>query len=103
MWGSPTASALPASLQGLASLGCKTISWNGHAISIICFHGPGGELVHLAMTDRAGLENPPPGGHPLYGDRDGWHTAAWSQGDMAMMLVTKAPESQLRALLAIVP
>jgi hypothetical protein len=100
--GSPIADVLPASLQRLASLGCKTISWNGHPISIICFHGPGGELVHLAMTGRAGLENPPPEGHPVYGDMDGWRTASWSQGDMAMMLITKAPESQLRALLALV-
>ena len=99
--GSPTVGALPASLLRLASLGCKTISWNGRPISIICFHGPGGELVHLAMTERAGLENPPPNGHPVYGTKDGWQTASWSQGEMAMMLITKAPEDQLRALLAL--
>jgi len=99
--GAPVAGALPASLQRLASLGCKTISWNGHAISIICFHGPGGELVHLAMTERAGLENAPPEDHPVYGTMDGWRTASWTQGDMAMMLITKAPEAQLRALLAV--
>jgi hypothetical protein len=101
--GSPLASALPTGVERLASLGCKTISWNGHPISIICFHGPGGELVHLAMTARSGLENPPPEGQPVYATRDGWRTAAWSQGDMAMMLITKAPESQLRALLALAP
>jgi len=99
--GSPVASALPASLQHLSSLGCKTITWNGHAISIICFHGPGGELVHLAMTQRDGIDNPPPSGPPVYAIRDGWNTAAWTQGDTAMMLITKAPESQLRALLAV--
>jgi anti-sigma factor RsiW len=98
--GWPTVGALPANLQRFASLGCKTVSWNGHPISLICFHGPGGELVHLAMTERAGLENPPPMGHPVFGTRDGWQTAAWSQGEMAMMLVTRAPADQLRALLA---
>jgi hypothetical protein len=97
----PVAGALPSSVQRLASLGCKTITWNGHPISIICFHGPGGEMVHLAMTERSGLLNPPPEGAPLYAERDGWRTAAWSQGNMAMMLITKAPESQLRALLAV--
>lgn len=100
--GSPTIGSLPASLQRLASLGCKTVSWNGHPISIICFHGPGGELVHLAMMERAGMANPPPDGHPVYETRDGWQTAAWSQGEMAMMLITKAPEDRLRALLAVV-
>ena len=101
--GSPSATAaLPARVQGLASLGCKIISWNGHPVSIICFHGPGGDLVHLAMVDRAALESPPPEGHPVYGSKEGWRTASWSQGDTAMMLITKAPESQLRALLSMV-
>jgi hypothetical protein len=99
--GSPTVGALPVSLSRFASLGCKTVSWNGRPISLICFHGPGGEMVHLAMTERAGLENPPPMGHPVYGTRSGWQTAAWSQGEMAMMLITKAPEGRLRALLAL--
>jgi hypothetical protein len=97
--GSPSEAALPPGLQHLASLGCKTLSWNGHPISIICFHGPGGELVHLAMMDRSALLNPPPYGHPVYETRDGWRLASWSQGNTAMMLATRAPESQLRALL----
>ncbi len=99
--GSPVP-ALPAALRRLASAGCKTISWNGHPISIICFHGPGGEMVHLAMVDRAALANPPPEGHPEFATRDGWHMASWSQGDIAMMLVTRAQESQLRSLLGMV-
>jgi len=101
--GSPVAAILPPSLQHLASLGCKTISWEGHPISIICFHGPGGEMVHLAMTDRAALQNPPPEGAPRYAAIHGWRTASWSQGGMAMMLITKAPESQLRSILAFLP
>jgi hypothetical protein len=101
--GSPVTGDLPASLRHLASLGCKTVFWHGHPISIICFHGPGGEMVHLAMTARSSLDNPPPDSHPVYAMLDGWHTASWSQGSMAMMLITKAPESQLRSLLAILP
>jgi hypothetical protein len=99
--GSPSA-ALPAAIQRLASAGCRMVSWHGHPISIICFHGPGGEMVHLAMIDRAVVDSPPPEGQPIYETRDGWRTATWSQGNTAMLLVTRAPLSQLRALLAIV-
>jgi anti-sigma factor RsiW len=100
--GSPVTGDIPGRLQQMASLGCKTIYRDGHPVSIICFHGPGGELVHLAMTSKAALANPPPEGQPVYAERDGWNTASWSQDGMAMMLVTKAPESQLRSLLALV-
>jgi anti-sigma factor RsiW len=98
--GAPSAADLPARVRALASLGCKTLSWNGHPVSIICFHGPGGELVHLAMVQRDALASPPPEGHPVFGERDGWRMASWSQGDMAMMLVTRGPQEQLRQLLA---
>jgi hypothetical protein len=99
--GSPVTGAIPSSLQRLASLGCKVTSWRGHTISIICFHGQDGALVHLAMTDRSALSRPPPEDHPIFKTRDGWNLASWSHGDMAMMLITKAPESQLRTLLAL--
>lgn len=59
-------------------------------------------MVHLAMIDRAVVDSPPPEGQPIYETRDGWRTATWSQGNTAMLLVTRAPLSQLRALLAIV-
>lgn len=98
--GAPVASTIPASLQRLASIGCKTVSWDGRPISIICFHGPGGDLVHLAMMKRSGMPDPP-GTEPVYGSRDGWRTATWSQGDMAMMLATRAPEAMLHSLLAL--
>jgi len=99
--GAPGQPPLPISIQHLASLGCKTITYHGHPISIICFQGQGGELVHLAMTARSSLQHPPPQGPPVYETRDGWNLATWSQGDMAMMLATRAPESQLHDLLGI--
>ncbi len=98
--GAPTMANLPERLKGLASLGCKTISWHGHPISLICFHGTDGEMVHLAMVDKASLSNPPPDGAPRFGAMDGWQVASWSQGDMSMLLATKGPESELRAILA---
>lgn len=100
--GAPYGDGMPTSLRALASLGCKQVSWNGHEISIICFQGPGGELVHLAMMDSAALQHPPPEGHPVYESRDGWQLACWSQGGTAMMLATLAPQGELEQLLGLI-
>jgi hypothetical protein len=99
---SPTTGALPTGLTHFASLGCKTISWQGRPLSIICFHGPAGELIHLAMMERTSMPNPPPE-QPVYASIDGWNVVSWSHGRMAMMLATKAPEDQLRTLLTALP
>ena len=98
--GSPIPVALPAGLQQMAGIGCKMAWWDGHPISILCFHCPAGDSVHLAIMDRSALRNPPPDGQPVYETRGDWNIASWSQGNMAMMLATQAPESQLRILLA---
>ena len=100
--GVPCPDALPTCLCEFTSIGCKMVPWNGHSISIICFHGPNGELVHLAMMDRAALSEPPPEGHPAYDTNQGWQVAQWSQDGMAMMLVTRGTEPQLRTMLGIV-
>ncbi len=101
--GSPSTTGLPPALQRLASIGCKMVSWNGHPMSIICFHLPDGNLVHLAMVDRSALDRPPPDGHPVFETRDGWQMACWSQDGMSMMLATEAPQSQLHEILGLLP
>ena len=79
-----------------SSKGATKVELNGAAVS-----ASGDQTVHLAMVDRSALDRPPPEGHPEFEARDGWQMACWSQGNMAMMLATKAPESQLRAMFAI--
>ena len=50
--------------SALASLGCKTVLMEWPSNLHHLFPWAGGELVHLAMMDRAALQHPPPKGTP---------------------------------------
>jgi hypothetical protein len=94
----PAADVMPAALEALPALGCKTISSNGKLVSITCFRMPGGELVHLIVTDASGLKHPLPQ-QPRFVRQNGWITASWTQNGHALMLATKASDRELRDLL----
>src|SRR5206468_4376963 len=47
----PAAQKLPDNLGKLESVGCKTFSWNGIPVSVICFTRPDGGLVHLVSAN----------------------------------------------------
>jgi len=97
----PQPVALPAALGGKATLGCKTIAWDGHNMSLICFDLGGGVIVHLFTTERAGLVNVPPDGAPRFA-RDGvWTVAMWNEGDKTLMLASDQGEEPLRRVLQI--
>ena len=97
----PQAVALPAPLDGKPTLGCKTIAWDGHKMSLVCFDLGGGVIVHLFTTDRAGLAHVPPDG-PAHFARDGaWTVAMWNEGGKTLMLATDKGEAPLRRVLQI--
>ncbi len=98
--GAPAPGALPAKLQPLASLGCKTVWWNDREISVVCFHLPDGGLVHLVTIDRTGLAGAPPLYKPKFAQRGEWATVSWSEDKIAVMVFTQNSPDTLRALLA---
>ncbi len=95
----PAPPAIPASLQSVPTLGCKTISSGGKPVTIICFRLPTNEMVHFVVTDAADVTRPPPA-RPQFVQQDGWKTASWTANGRACMLATKAPERELREVLA---
>lgn len=94
----PAPEALPAALRSLPSLGCKTITSDGRAVSIICFKMRTGESIHLVVTEENSLSRPPPA-EPRFVAEAGWATASWSAHGRACMLATKGSEKDLRAVL----
>ncbi len=91
----PRPAALPPSLAGRKTYGCKTIAWEGHRMSLICFDLGGDVTVHLFTTNRAGLAHVPPAGPPRMVRAGVWTVALWSEGDKTHMLATEKGEEPL--------
>ena len=97
----PQPAALPATLDGKPTLGCKTIAWDGHKMSLICFDLGDGVTVHLFTTERAGLAHLPPDGPPHFARDGAWTVALWNEGDKTLMLATDHGAAPLRRVLQI--
>jgi hypothetical protein len=95
----PAAQALPQNLEKLESLGCKTFSWNGTPISVICFMRPGGGLVHLVATTASVTTERRSKVEPKLVQQGDWATATWCEGDKVYMLALEGSRDQLAAYL----
>jgi hypothetical protein len=80
-------------------LGCKTFSWNGSDVSVICFVNDGRE-VHLVMTKASALANRTLRSEPQMVQRGQWATATWRSGEMVYMLVSEGSPDELRSYLS---
>jgi len=90
----PAAEKLPGNIEKLESLGCKTFSWNGIPVSVICFMRPDGGLIHLVFTKAAdGVRD----NAPRFVQQGDWATATWRSGEMVCMLALEGREDQLRS------
>ena len=91
-----TATKIPPRLLGLQSLGCKTFSWNGTDVSVLCFVSDGRE-VHLVMTKASAAANRALKSEPQMVQRGDWATATWRSGEMVYMLALQGSHDQLRS------
>lgn len=90
--------AMPPSLRDLLAAGCKILDVRGRQVSVLCFHRPGGGLVHLVVTTR------PPGemaigDEPAWQQAGQWTTASWSAAGQDYMLVADGSREELSAFL----
>jgi hypothetical protein len=89
---------VPAKLTAQQTWGCKTWTWEGRRISLMCFKV--GKGVHLFTTERAGLAAAPPEGKPQFARHGQWFVASWSTGDKTHMLAGEEGEAMLHELIA---
>jgi hypothetical protein len=95
----PAAQTLPQNLDKLESLGCKTFSWTGKPVSVICFMRQDGGLIHLVTMNTSGESNRELKRQPRVVQQDRWATATWREGDMTYMLALEGSPDQLRTYL----
>jgi hypothetical protein len=95
----PAAKALPQDLDRLESLGCKTFSWNGIPISVICFKRQDGGLIHLVTANASGARDRALKGKAEFLQQGHWATATWREGEVVYMLALEGSRDQLRAYL----
>jgi len=93
------AQTLPQALEKLESLGCKTFSWNGTPLSVICFLRPNGGLIHLVTMNAPAASHCALNRKPELVQQGHWATATWREGDMLYMLALEGPSDQLRSYL----
>jgi hypothetical protein len=96
----PAVQKLPPTLEKLESVGCKTFSWNGTPISVICFMRPDGGLIHLVATKATLATDRATKAKPRFVQQGGWTTATWREGDKVFMLATEGSPDQLRPYLS---
>ncbi len=92
----PAPQALPRKLEKLESLGCKTFSWNGAPVSVICFRCPDSGLIHLVSTAATPATNHVEKVKPTLARQGNWTTATWREGDRIYMLALEGSPDQLR-------
>jgi hypothetical protein len=95
----PAAQKLPDNLGKLKSIGCKTFSWNGIPVSVICFTRPDGGLIHLVTMNASAASERAIKREAKFIQQSRWATATWREGNMIYMLALEGSPDQLRSYL----
>jgi hypothetical protein len=91
---------IPTGLDGLPSLGCRVLDWNGRKVSFVCFELRNQERVHLFVMDRDSLRNIPSGAaRDVAVLNSGVTTLSWSDDRRVYVLAGHQGEEDLRRLL----
>jgi hypothetical protein len=93
--------------KGLArasATGCKSMSWHGKPVSMVCFNSAKNSAaktpdLFLFVIDRSALSNPPPSNSPEFARISDLTTAAWTSGNKTYILGGLGNEEFLRKFL----
>lgn len=91
--------AIPAGLRAQPGIGCRSWTWNGRPVGLICFKIENGKAVHLFIVDRGAVPDAPQDAAPRVADNDGWSSAAWSEGKTLFLLVGQGSSDELARFL----
>ena len=80
---------IPAGLQNKPGLGCRTFSWQGQPVGLICFLVGQNEAVHLFISSRSAVPDAPASGPAQFTQHGDWLTAGWTQGDTVYLVTAR--------------
>ena len=96
---------LPQPLAEAKTVGCGVLSWQGHRVSMVCFHsgrplGPGEKTdLFLFVMERAAAQDAPEAASPQFSKVNKMTTASWVEGDLVYLLAAPDDEPFLRKFL----
>ena len=91
--------AIPAGLRAQPGIGCRSWTWNGRPVGLICFKIENGKAVHLFIVQRDAVPDAPADASPRLVKNEGWSSAAWSEGETLFLLVGEgAPDDLVKFL-----
>jgi hypothetical protein len=100
--GSPAGYALPGKIKNLKATGALATRWQGHPVSMICFH-TGRELppgqssdLFLFVIAQSALPDGPTTSQAVYGSVNRLTVAKWSENGSTYLLATEQGEDFLR-------
>jgi hypothetical protein len=96
--GAPSQANMPAAMQKLPLLGCRTLRFRGHDVALICFNQGDGHVAHLLVIDRAAL--PDLDAKRQYATLGEWTTVAWVTGDRAYLLAVQGDRNAVEQLVS---
>jgi hypothetical protein len=92
----PSDYVLPKSITQQRLLGCATLSWGGHPVSLICFRHQSGADLWMFVRRQSDLRGAPPSAEPVFGTVNQVNTAGWQQGESIYLLATRGDPALLR-------
>jgi hypothetical protein len=95
----PAASALPAGLSRLKTIGYKTFLWRNRPVSIVCFQKGEEGFVHLVVIANPSAADGSDNDPPRWIKRGEWLTATWSRGTQTYMVAARFAGNVLKAVL----
>ena len=94
----PIPRRLPTEFAQLRALGCRTLSFKGRDVSLVCFER-GGKEFHVFVARRVELRDEPVGAAPRFASRGALVAATWADADLQYVVVSDATMAALRGVL----
>ncbi|RKX35390.1 MAG: hypothetical protein DRP71_03760 [Verrucomicrobia bacterium] len=93
----PAVTDLAGKLESMPGIGCRTMSWHGKTISLICLQGD--TVYHVFMVDRDEVSDLPESDEPQFWEMKRRTVVSWKDSERVYIMVTKASADEVRTFL----